>query len=311
MSAVAEVTFPAAEIIARTDDMGRPEWLAARRHGIGGSDAAAVAGLDRWKGGALAVYLDKVEGLEDEVGEAAQWGNLLEPIVADEFSRRSGIETSPAPYLLASVDRPYQLANLDRLAHERGDTGVYEGKVTTVYLADEWDGDQVPDRAMVQTLHYLSVTGFDFAYLACLIGGQRLEWRRVARDDEAIGHLNSIEAEFWQRVEDRRPPPADGSEATGDLLARLYDVEVDKIAVLPPEALDLIGERAAAKAQAKAAEARARLAENRLKQMLADCELGVLDGDVICTWREIPEATVDAYVRKPYRRFNVPKGALR
>lgn len=311
MSATAERTFPAAEIVARTDDMGRPEWLAARRQGIGGSDAPAVAGLDRWKGGALAVYLDKVEGLEDDAGEPARWGTLLEPIVADEFSRRSGIETIPAPYLLASTERPYQIANLDRLARERGEDGVYEGKVTTVYLADEWANDQVPDRAMVQTLHYLSVTGLSFAYVACLIGGQRLEWRRVARDDEAIGHLDAIEAEFWQRVIDRRPPPPDGSPATGDLLARLYDVEVDKIAVLPPEVLDLLGQRAAAKADVKAAERRAAEAENRVKALLGDAELGVLDGDVVCTWREIPEAPVAATVRKAHRRFHVPKGALR
>lgn len=300
-----------AEIIARTTDMARPEWLAARRQGIGGSDAAAVAGLDRWKGGALAVYLDKVEGIEDEVGESAQWGNLLEPIVADEFSRRTGIETTQAPYLLASVDRPWQIANLDRLAHEQHDVGVYEGKTTTVYLADEWADDQVPDRAMIQTLHYLAVTGLPFAYVACLVGGQRLEYRRIVRDDEAIGHLNAIEAEFWQRVVDRRPPPADGSAATSDLLARLYDVEVDKIAVLPPEALDLLGQRAAAKEDVKAAEARAREAENRIKTLLGDAELGVLDGDVICTWKQVAEVVVAPTVRKAHRRFHVSKDALR
>src|SRR5688500_13923968 len=164
---------------------------------------------------------------------------------------------------------------------------------------------------MVQTLHYLAVTGLAFAYVAVLIGGQRLEYRRIERDEEAIGHLNAIEAEFWQRVLDRRPPPPDGSVATGDLLARLYDVEVDKVAVLPPEALDLLGARAQAKADVKAAEERARLAENQLKALLGDAELGVLDGDVICTWREIPAAPVAATTRKAHRRFHVPKGALR
>ena len=30
-------------------DMSHDEWLEARRHGIGGSDAGAILGLSKWK----------------------------------------------------------------------------------------------------------------------------------------------------------------------------------------------------------------------------------------------------------------------
>ena len=38
-----------AEIIAKTESMPYEEWLDLRKNGIGGSDAAAVCGISRYK----------------------------------------------------------------------------------------------------------------------------------------------------------------------------------------------------------------------------------------------------------------------
>ena len=35
--------------LAKTLDMPREQWLELRRRGIGGSDAAAIVGLDRYR----------------------------------------------------------------------------------------------------------------------------------------------------------------------------------------------------------------------------------------------------------------------
>ena len=80
-----------APVLTRTDQLDRPSWLAARRAGIGGSDAAAILGLDPFKS-PLAVYMDKRGELPDaEAGEAARapaasgrrvyrlWGERREP----------------------------------------------------------------------------------------------------------------------------------------------------------------------------------------------------------------------------------------
>ena len=42
----------------KTSDLTREQWLALRKKGIGGSDAAAVCGMNRYKG-PLDIYLDK------------------------------------------------------------------------------------------------------------------------------------------------------------------------------------------------------------------------------------------------------------
>src|SRR5690606_18657199 len=64
---------------------------AVRRSGIGSSDAATVAGLNRWKT-PLDLYLEKRGLVEPEpASEAAEWGTILEPTILREFARRNGL----------------------------------------------------------------------------------------------------------------------------------------------------------------------------------------------------------------------------
>ena len=74
-------------VIAKTKDMNREEWLALRKKGIGGSDAAAVCGMSRYKG-PLDVYLDKTNPvIEENDNEPMLFGRLFEPILRSEFAR--------------------------------------------------------------------------------------------------------------------------------------------------------------------------------------------------------------------------------
>ena len=76
-----------AEIFATTQDISREEWLKLRKKGIGGSDAAAVAGLNKWKS-PIQVYMEKLDEAPEVVRneESMYWGNVMEDIVAHEFS---------------------------------------------------------------------------------------------------------------------------------------------------------------------------------------------------------------------------------
>ena len=70
----------------------RAAWLEGRRTGIGGSDVAAVLGLNPWKT-PLDVWNDKL-GLSEDKGmsEPAYWGTVLEDTVAREFQQRTGMK---------------------------------------------------------------------------------------------------------------------------------------------------------------------------------------------------------------------------
>lgn len=73
--------------------MAHEQWLEARKSGIGGSDAAAIAGLNKWSS-PIRVYYDKIsETVKNQLpSEAAYFGNVLEEIVAEEFSKRTNLK---------------------------------------------------------------------------------------------------------------------------------------------------------------------------------------------------------------------------
>jgi putative phage-type endonuclease len=73
------------------DDRERDEWLEQRRHGIGGSDAAAALGLSPWKT-PLSLYLEKTgDARPFRDNESMLWGRVLEPAIRAEYTRRTGI----------------------------------------------------------------------------------------------------------------------------------------------------------------------------------------------------------------------------
>lgn len=288
-------TLGHARPVVDLDTLTRPDWLDARRNGIGGSDAAAVCGLDPYRS-AFELFLDKTRILpdDDRAGEAADWGRLLEPVIADEVARRHSLDVQPVGWMLAHPDHDWMLADLDRAIIDHGEPGILEIKSTSPFRSDAWR-DGPPIAVMCQVQHYLAVTGLRWVLVAVLIGGQRLVIHRVERDDALIGSLIDIETRFWKAVQDRQPPAPDGSQATTDLLAHLYDVNPDSVAVVEvAEVEQHLAALAQARARQDAAETDRRQAENELKVMMASAALLTdLDGNPVARWPEVHSRRID------------------
>lgn len=261
---------------------GRGAWLAARRGGIGGSDAATVAGLNPWSS-RYELYLDKTGQLpERHATSAMEWGLRLEPVIADWFVEHTGRTLRPAG-LLAHRDRPWQIGTVDRLV-DCG--GILEVKTTSWRLAHEWDDDQTPDAAELQTQHYLAVTGRSHAHVAVLVDGRDPLLREIVRDDALIETLTEIEREFWHEfVLARREPPIDGSEATADALDRRWPADDGSTVAVDAEVLGVLGEWETAKADLAAAEHRVRHARSRIAALVGPAETATVHGDPVLTLR--------------------------
>ena len=184
----------------------------ARRLGIGGSDAAAVLGLSKFKT-PLQVYLDKIgQAPPREFGEEVEWGNRLEDDVLDAYRDRMGVDVVPGVFL-ASDTHKFMLANLDGLA---SNGRVVEVKMVGYRSMHEWGdegSDFVPTDYLCQAQHYLIVSGAPACDMAVLFGGQRLAIYTIAPDPEFHQLLIEREAEFWRHVETRTPPPAIAEDA--------------------------------------------------------------------------------------------------
>lgn len=219
---------PALRLI-KTKELPCTDWLAVRKRGIGSSDAAAAVGLNPYKS-QLELWLEKTgrDGSlpktdpQDEESPA-YWGNILEPIVAAHYTKRTGNRVRRINAVLQhpDPDKAWMLANIDREVTGAPDVQILECKTAGINGAKLWK-DGVPEYVQLQVMHQLGVTGKQAADVAVLIGGQHLDIHRIERDDLLIGRLIELERRFWQYVETDTPPPADGSESADCALKALY-----------------------------------------------------------------------------------------
>jgi putative phage-type endonuclease len=288
-----------ADILTSTNQMSHEEWLLQRRQGIGGSDAAAIAGLSKWKS-PVAVYLEKIgqAPTEEVSSEAAYFGSLLEDVVAQEFSKRSGLKVRRRNAILKHPEYSFMLANVDRLI-----VGAKEGlecKTASEYLKNEWEGEEIPAPYLIQCQHYMAVTGFDAWWIAVLIGGNKFVYKRIERDEELIQYLIQIESDFWtNHVEKQIPPAFDGSDASSELLKALYPIgkyTVEEIE-LPHEALDLTQRYEDLKAQEQDIAQQRKETENQLKAMLGDYEKAYA-GERLITWKTVYSSRINSKLLK-------------
>lgn len=299
-----------ATVLARTKEMTRDDWLAARRVGIGSSDAAAVLGLDEYRS-PLDVYLSKRGLLPEEPGNRfTEWGTRLEPLVADWFTAETGKKVRNRNAILAHVERPYIVANLDRTVV--GEPAVLEIKTTSAWKRDEWEDGAIPLRVVVQVQHQLMVTGDAYGYVAVLIGGNDPRWQRLDRDEALIEQMLARYEAFWfGHVEAGvEPPPSAASDA--ETMDRLYpQEEAGKSVLLPLGARATLEALARAKADRMEAEAREKAARAAVEALLGDAEIGMLPGIAgpVVTWKT-QERKAHSVAASSFRKLNLRERVL-
>jgi len=222
-------------VLASTDNLTHEEWLVYRRFGVGGSDASVVCGVNKYKS-AVELWLEKTgQQAPEDAGEAAYWGTKMESLVRDEFTLRTGLKVIQVKKILQSKDYPFMLASLDGVCHcpVHGKC-IFEAKTANAFKAGEWENDTVPHEYILQVQHYLSVTGYNGAYIAVLIGGNTFQWTFVPRNEEIISKLINAERDFWLLVQNNMSPPLDGTYACTKFLNKHYNECVAKSVIKLP-----------------------------------------------------------------------------
>lgn len=274
--------------------MSRDEWLSARRKTITATDIAAILGVHPYRT-PHQVYLDK-HGLEPEIQENGpmRWGSLIEPLIAQEFTRETGLATVQAGFTVCPTCE-YFGATPDYLI---GDDALLECKT-----AGQWPGknfgqegtDEIPDHYLCQVMWQLMVTGRSVGYLAVLIGGQRFRTFTIERDDELVRRMVFHAHRFWNEyVIAENPPPLSGHLPDTQAVNARFEETTDTVVRATSEIESLIvelGEALEAERQAKLA---VQERKNRIAAFLADNQAQVLMTDAgNFTWKPSRRSTTD------------------
>lgn len=280
-----------------TRELDRQQWLEVRRRGVGSSDAAAAVGLNPYKS-MLELWLEKTTAgpanadacAEEDFGPT-YWGTLLEPIVAAQYTRRTGNRVRKVNAVLAHPEHSWMLANLDREVVGASDVQILECKTAGLNGARLWR-DGVPEYVQLQVLHQLAVTGKTAADVAVLICGQELRVHRIVRDDAMIAQLIELEHDFWRMVTDKAAPQADGSESAERALQRLYPRDSGESLVLAtdPYMEQVFQQLLEARSQVEREEQRASELKQAIQQRMGDASKAEFSAGSV-TWKRTKDST--------------------
>lgn len=219
--------------------MDRKKWLKQRNKGIGGSDASAIVGANPYKSN-VELWQEKTgrkqpEDISDK--NFVQYGIKAEESLRHLFS----LDYPEFAVIYKPFDMfyhpkyPFLFGSLDgRLEHiATGIKGIYEGKTTNILSSqhkEKWTDDNIPQNYYVQILHYMLVTGFDFAVINAQLKFiypdnqttpkitdftlpniqiktiRKIFWKKDCLED--MNYLLEQEIKFWQEyvLKDIEPP---------------------------------------------------------------------------------------------------------
>lgn len=193
------------EAVVDISGLSREEWLDYRKKGIGGSDAAAIMGVSPFAT-KRDLFYDKT-GIRPAYQEnednwvAKEVGHRLEDLVAEIFSKKTGLKIFPVRTMFRHPLYPFMLADVDFfIEFADGTYGILECKTTNYNCQEKWANNTIPVNYEYQVRHYISVMNIDKAYIACLYGNNAEEFfiRPLERDLETEEDLIAEEKYFWE-----------------------------------------------------------------------------------------------------------------
>lgn len=207
-----------------------------RRKYIGGSDIAAVMGMNRWKT-PLKLWLEKTGEAEPNdlsENEAVQLGTELEEFVAQKFAKITGKQVRRASKMYVHKKYQFLVAHVDRLIV--GENELLECKTCGSHKKDEWEDEiqiievngekqeqiikKIPQEYILQCIWYMGIVGKKTCYIAVLIGGQKFKYRKIEFDEELFETMVETAVKFWNCVQTKTMPELTPDD--NEIMVKLY-----------------------------------------------------------------------------------------
>lgn len=281
------------KILANTEDMTHEQWLEIRRQGIGGSDVAAILGLNPWRS-AFSVYYSKVIGEDQEENLAMRIGRVLEPLLREELGRwyqdrEYEAQIVQVPYVLQHPENPILLGNLDGVVVQGDKVRGAELKNTNMMNARQlWTEDTVPDMYYLQVQHYMGVTGLEMFDLGTLINGREFYRHEIPANKEVIEIIDKKVTDFWNNyILTKTMPATAGAPDDTQILKQLYPEESGEPFHFPEHYQDLYDSYKQLKEEEKEIQRSIEEHKQRMMQAMQDAPVAYFPNGKKATWKTV------------------------
>nr|AJG38131.1 hypothetical protein [bacterium enrichment culture clone fosmid MGS-K1] len=294
------------------------EWHRERQTGIGGTDVAAILGLDRYRT-PLDVWRQKM-GLdsEQEPHPSAEAGKRLEGVIARWWSDDTGLPIKRRRLVARHKDAYCLLGHTDRVI-DTNPRGILEIKNRSERVWQQWPEFSAPASEYYQVQHYLHVLSskhrgqYHWGELAILVGGNKLEKVPLELDpqyEQVIEYL----IQWWERHVLGETPP---EPATEDDVKTLYPVVKGKELEAADYTAEIYEKAKGIKTIIERLQDRHEKLETQLKIAMRDAEVLTKDGETLATWKKMKDSrTFDMEAFREahpelYEQYRVPKEGSR
>lgn len=256
-------------------------WHAQRTQGIGGSEIAAVLGLDPYET-PYSVWEKKTGRVPPFEGNAAtERGNLLEPAIVAFFEKASGHKAYAFPKnkVLRHPEHPFLLGTPDRGVALKSGDGILECKSTRKAIT----ADTIPLGWLFQVQWYLGITGRKRGFLAWIGGSLEFDWREVEASESIFQDMAAEAAKFWNDyvLTDTPPPPI----RKEDIEKMFPDVQAGTVEATP-QLIEVCAQYGKNRSKIKELEeAQSELAQ-AIQLHLLDKDTLTAQGVTLATWKE-------------------------
>lgn len=261
----------------------RNEWLSERKKGLGGTDIAAVCGVNPYRT-PYDVWLDKTNNAPKfEGNKFTKRGEYMEDAVANYFEDVTEcriIKASETNELYIHDDFDFLLGSPDRrYITKENNKGILECKTTMSKFTD------LPDSWFIQTQWYMGHAGYNEGCIAWAELGFSSEFRHVfiKFDKEFYDKLVKIGVDFWNNhvLTGKEPEPIN-SEDVEKMFP--YAIEGESIEA-QSEMLQIISELKQYKSEKKKIDTEIEKREEMLKLAMKSAELIKSNGIILATWK--------------------------
>lgn len=276
------------------------EWLQLRHRDyknrvvFGASEAASLMNASLYETRASLIARKMTDVEVSEPSPAMMSGNLIEPVLIDEASRRLGVQiVTPALMLgrgriVATPDGIDERSVMRLGAHERICPDLWvEAKCTSRFRVKTLD--DVPQAWLWQMAAQSFVCSDGDTspqmMLVVLDADLHVNLLEIPRNREAESLLAETADRIGQMIDHGDVSEDEVREMTADEIASIFKAR-DASVELPREATDWLFALEDAKQMRKQAEDQEDRARDWLAQHLKDATIGTLDGETVVTWRE-------------------------
>lgn len=205
------------------------QQIADRKLGCGGSDIAAILGLDRFRQ-AVDVFMEKTGAVEpDDLSnnDSVQMGNLIEDAIGKLGARRQQYEVQRVNQTIIHPKYDWARANIDRRVVGADPKRGVEIKMVGMSASGAWGPhmtSQIAEYYEPQVRWYQFVTDWPAWDVFAWIGGQDLRIYEMQNDPEWNEMVLDIVHDFWhENVLKNVPPEFDYDHPrAAELLKRMY-----------------------------------------------------------------------------------------